>query len=256
MATLTATPAASGDYVNLVLSGGVDGLYEIARTDSSGTWTVRSGDPATYSGGWVGQDFEAPLNEAVTYAARQATAPYTVTTSSPVTLSAAVNLPWLTHPRDPSKNRQVLPADFILGTRTSRGVALHILGKTFPISQSIRRTGYSGELILRIAGQAELNGINGLLDDGSPLLLRSPSSWVGYGTRWLQIDEARVERLTRAAEDGRFLVTLAFTECAAPYGAVTAAAAGFQWTDYETEYADWDALMAANATWLDVLAGV
>jgi hypothetical protein len=182
--------------------------------------------------------------------------PFTVTTATPVTLTAAINLPWLVHPRLPAKSRQVLPADFILGTRTSRNLALHVLGKTYPISQTIRRTGYTGELILRIAGQAELNGINGLLDDGSPLLMRSPSSWIGYGTRWMQIDEARVERLTRAAEDGRFLVTLAFTECSAPVGAVTAAGVGYRWDDQVAEYADWDELIAANATWLEVMSGV
>jgi hypothetical protein len=256
MATLTATASAPGGYVGLELTGGTDGQYTITRTDANGNVDpVRNGDPAVYSGGWVGQDFEAPLDELLTYTATMVESPFTVTTATAVTLAADDGLPWLTHPGKPSLSMRILPADFILGARPGRSMVFAVLGRRRGVGQSIARGGYEGELILRITGQAELDDLDALLDDGAPLLLRGPASWIGYGNRYLQIGEVRLERLTRVGTDGRFLATLAFIEVDRPAGTAEGGA-GFRWDDVIDAYDTWDDLVADKATWLDVMAGV
>lgn len=253
---LTATAHDAGGYVALALTDAGTSSYTIIRTDGSGNTTaVRNGDPAVASGGsWVGNDYEAPLDESLTYTATLTTTPFTVTTAGAVTLDGA-DSPWLGHPGKPSLNIRPLVADLVIGARAARAQFLAVLGRSRPIGQSIRRAGAAGDLKLRITGQDELNALDALLDDGGPLLLRGPVGWVGYGNRYLQIGEVTYERLTRVGTDGRFLVTLPWTEVDRPAGTAEGGA-GFRWADVLAAYDTWDELVAANTTWLDVMNGV
>jgi hypothetical protein len=254
---LTATADDAGGFVALALTGAGSLIYTITRTDGAGnTGTVRNGDPAIPSAGsWVGNDYEAPLDSTLTYAATLTTTPFTVTTAtSTVTLSGSGG-PWLGHPGKPSLNIRILVADYVTGGRAARAQVLNVLGRARPVGQSIRRASPTGSLKVRIAGQDALDALDALLDDGAPLLLRGPANWIGYGTKYLQIGDTECERLTRVATDDRFLVTLPWTEVDRQAGTAEGGA-GYRWDDVMTAYATWSDLAAGEATWLDVLDGV
>lgn len=256
MATVNATPFSSLGYIEVSLTGAaVATNHTINRIDGAGNVAaVRNGDPALTGGGgtWTGQDYEAPLDEAVTY---QALAGSTVVaTSSPATLDSESG-PWLGHPGKPSFNFRPLVREFRLGASPARAQVHHVIGRRLPVGQSLRRASYNGELVLRITGDAELTALETILDDGHVLLYRAPSTWTGHGTRYLQIGDIAVENLTRAATDGRFHITLPWTEVDRPAG-LAQAGLGFAWTDVIAAYASWNALKAANPTWADVINGV
>lgn len=255
-AALAATGNTTGGYVDLALTGAaVATNHTLSRIDGAGNVTVvRNGDPALTggAGSWSGQDYEAPLDEAVTY--RAVAASVTVATSAPVTLDSGGE-PWLGHPGKPTYNFRPLVREFKLGVREARATVHNIIGRRLPIGQSLMRGGYKGDLVLRITDAVDLALVEQILGDGHVLLYRAPAAWIGHGTRYLQIGDVEVENLTRAAADGRFNLALPWTEVDRPAG-LAQAGLGFAWSDVMATYATWADAMAANATWADILNGV
>jgi hypothetical protein len=256
VAALTATASASGGYVDLSLAGAaVATNHTINRIDGAGNVAaVRNGDPALTGGGgtWTGQDYEAPLDTAVTYKAYVGAT--LIATSSPTTLDS-LGAPWLGHPGIPTYNFRPLVRELRLGGMAARAEVHHVIGRRLPVGQSLRRSSYAGELVLRILDGDDLTALETILGDGHVLLYRAPATWVGHGTRYLQIGDTAVENLTRVATDGRFNITLPWTEVDRPAG-LAQAGLGFAWSDVMTAYASWNELMAANPTWADVINGV
>lgn len=253
---LTATANTTGGYVTLELSDAGSSSYTITRTAADGTTsTVRNGEPAVASaGGWLGNDYEAPLDVALVYTATLTTTPFTVTTAAPVTLASDGRC-WLGHPGRPGLNVRPLVAELQLTQRTARSQVLAVLGRAKPIGQSLRRNSQEGSLMVRTSTAAEFAALEALIDDGSPLLLRGPDDWVAYGHRYIQVGDVVAERLTRVGTDARFLVTLPWIEVERPTGPAEGGA-GFRWDDVIAEYATWADVVAANATWADVTNGV
>jgi hypothetical protein len=256
MATLTATSFTAGGYVHLLLSGAAANTgHTVTRTDSAGNVvTVRSGDPATTdaTGAWNGQDYESPMDSPVTYTAKAGAT--TVATSAEVTLASG-GLPWLIHPGKPSRNFRPVVREFRLGGTGARAVVHAVIGRTLPVGQSLRRSSYTGELEIFCVDAADLLEVETILEDGHVLLYRAPGSWVGQGTRYVQIGDTKVERLTRVGTDGRFRVTLPWTEVGRPAG-LAQVGPGFMWSDVTAAYSTWNVLMALNPTWNNVLDGV
>jgi hypothetical protein len=256
VAALTATPDTDGGFITVSLSGAATATnHTISRIDVAGNIAVvRNGDPALTGGGgtWSGQDYEAPLDAAVTY--RASVGSTVVATSSAATLSSA-GAPWLGHPGKPTLNFRPLVREFRHGAMAARAVVHSVISRRLPVGQSLRRASYAGELELRISGANELTALETILDDGHVLLYRAPATWIGHGTRYLQIADVGLANLTRAATDGRFNVTLPWTEVDRPAG-LAQAGLGFAWSDVMTAYATWNAARAANPTWADVINGV
>jgi hypothetical protein len=272
MATLTATVDDALGKVTLSLTGVAGGVTgaTISRQDPAGNvQVVRNGDPAnTTSGSWSGEDFEAPLDVAMTYYAWNAVTPSAtpIGTSSAVTVSSATLLAagdnaWLGHPGKPSLNKAVLVREFKLGTRASRATTHNIIGRATPLAQSLRRSAYNGTVTLRVTGEDELADINTLLDDGQVLLMRAPASYIGWGSRYLQIGDVEYEPLTRAGTEDRYHLTMPWIEVARPAG-LAQGGVGFRWVDVYNGnatfagYAEWRDLIQANLTWAHVADGV
>jgi hypothetical protein len=256
VAALTAISDTNGGYITVSLTGAATATnHTISRVDVAGnTAVIRNGDPALTGGGgaWSGQDYEAPLDAAVTYQARVGST--LVATSGSATLSSG-GAPWLGHPGKPSLNFRPLVREFKLGAMAARATVHSVISRRLPVGQSLRRSSYAGTLELRITTGEELVALETILDDGHVLLYRAPATWINHGTRYLQIADVAVENVTRAAADGRFTVMLPWTEVARPAG-LAQAGLGFAWTDVMTAYANWNALRSANATWADVINGV
>lgn len=250
--TVTANP--SGGVITVAATGLAAAAATIVRTDSAGnTSVVRNGDPATLaSGNWTGNDYEAPLDDPVTYEARDSSSGTVLATSSAVTLDSDGRF-WLGHPGKPTLNLAPVVKGIQPGTRKARSTTLDIIGKTLPVGQSLRRGSYSGSLVVSTRTENELDALNSLIGDGNVLLMRAPASWVGYGSRYVQIGDVDFEQLIRVP-DGRFTVSLPWTEVSRPAG-LAQAGPGYRWVDITTAFASWLELYTLNATWDEVLDG-
>ena len=234
MATLTATPDAPSGAVDLAATG-LSGSVNIVRIDALGVvLAVRNADPAVLSGGsWTGQDFEGPLDELVTYEARNAATGSALATSSAVTLASNGKF-WLVHPGHPELSITPVVAALNLGARKARSVALDVLGRALPLGQSLARSAFAGTLSVRISTGADLAALNTILDDGHVLVLRAPGSWIGYRYRYIQVGDVDFDQLIRVP-DGRFTVSLPWVEVTRPAGiadtTVTLVGAGSAYLD-------------------------
>lgn len=248
----TAVTDPDNGVITLALTGaGVD-TATITRTDAQGNIVaVRNGDPATITAGsWNGSDYEAPLDVPVSYRVTDVDSSAVLDTTTTVTLASGGRF-WLGHPGKPTLNITPVVREIQPGTRKARSQNFDILGRTLPVGQSLRRASYSGTLVLRARDEDELWGINEILDDGHVLLMRAPATWPGYGSRYIQVGDAEVAQQIRVP-DGRFTVTLPWTEVSRPVG-LAEAAAGFTWADLGDGYASWLEVIAAYETWDDVV---
>lgn len=260
-ALLVATANDGGGHVSLALTGVTSGMaptgkVRLYRIDAAGTLTpVRNGDTATLSGeAWSGQDYEIPLDTLVSYSARNESSGAVIVNSSSVIVASGEE-PWLGHPGVPALNIRPIVKAFSPGTRKARATSHDVIGRTFPIGQSLRRGGYAGTLELWVNGQSELDAIDDLLDDGSVLLYRAPASWIHHGTRYLQVGDTDHSKALRISTDGRYSVTLPWVEVARPAG-LAAAGPGSRWADVLITYPNWASVSVGNPTWADVLNGV
>lgn len=254
---LVATPDQAGGFVQLDATGlGVITQANLYRIDSAGNEAlVRNGDPIAVAGGIFGtQDYEAPLDELLTWEVRN-TGTGAVITSTTGTLPSVTDRAWLGSPGKPSLNVTVLPARFVPKTRRARSATFDVIGRTRPVGQSLRRGGDQGDLIVRFNTHAAYEAVQALLDDGSALLLRGPATWPTMGARYIQIGDIEYEPVTRVLTDERSTLSLPWVEVDRPAG-LAQAGLGFRWADVIATYPTWADVMAANPTWADVIDGV
>lgn len=249
---LTATPVPADGVVTLSLTGAGVATATITRIDAAGnTVAVRNGDPATITAGnWTGFDYEAPLDAPVTYQATNVSTGAVLATSSAVTLDSLGKF-WLGHPGRPELNIAPVVAAISPGTRKARAQVFEVIGRSLPVAQSLRRSSYAGTMTLRARDGEELAGINDLITDGHVLMMRAPASWPGYGSRYIQVGDVDFEQLIRVP-DGRFTITLPWTEVARPAG-LAETGAGYRWSDLTAAQASWLGVISAYPTWEDVV---
>lgn len=147
-------------------------------------------------------DREAPLDVPVTYELRAPDQPGAVAVSEPVVLDSG-DRTWLSHPtagralavtvaREPDQTRGI-----------ARGV-FPVLGRARPIAVTAsRRQAPAGTYQVWAETFAERDELLGLLEDGSPLLLRAPAR-LGHGPgEWLSIGDVEVKVLGHGAWEGQ-----------------------------------------------------
>jgi hypothetical protein len=226
----------------------------VERVNQDGTVVpVRGADPATLVAGvWIGDDFEAPLDSTFYYQATSTEVPGTVITSPTYTM-ASDGATWLRHPGRPLLNARVKPTR---GPDLVRPIELgvfDVLGRSRPIATSMLRRSERGELSLRTDTEAERLALLQLLQDGSPLLLSTPSGY-GLGNLYLSVGEVQETRLTTYGKEPARLWSLPFTVVDRPAGG--ALAAGNSWSDVLGSYSSWSQLQASEGTWASVVEGV
>jgi hypothetical protein len=257
MAALVATPNQAGGYVSLAGSALGVATANVYRIDVAGNEVlVRNGDPITVSAGlFTTQDYEAPLDVSVDYEVRNVSTGAVIASDTAVILPSIADRAWLGHPGKPSYNMTVLPKTFVPSTRRARAATFPVIGSSLPIAQSLRRSGYEGILVVKIAEDSERLALDTLLDDGAVLLLRGPASWPTMGHRYLQIQDTEYEPATRVLTDERAKMALPWIQVSRPTG-LAQAGPGFRWADVISTYATWADVMSANPTWADVMDGV
>lgn len=226
----------------------------IERVNADGSVVpVRGADPAPLvAGQWVGDDYEAPLDESFYYQASSTEVPGTVITSATYELASSGDT-WLKHPGRPFLNVKVKPTKAPDLTRPIEQGVFDVLGRSRPIATSMLRRSERGELSLRTDTDNERVALLALLQDGVPLLLATPSGY-GLGSRYLAIGELLEARLTTYGKEPARYWTLPFTVVDRPSGG--ALAAGNSWSDVVGSYPSWSQLLASEGTWTGVLEGI
>lgn len=167
----------------------------ITRIHADGTtYEVRGGDPATVCGWWARWDYEAPLDQPVTYQATSAEREGAVATTAPVTL-ASLDRDWLKHPTKPHLNRRVSIRTYDGRNRKSRSAAIRPPLAKYPIIVHGNRQAPAGQLVIQTDGTAaDLAAIDELLDDNADLMLQRPA--VRGGESWyVAIDTTGMDRV-------------------------------------------------------------
>jgi len=255
--TLTATlfPATTRVSVSLSwTSAPVPATASVQRVNADGTVVpVRGADPATLvAGAWVGDDYEAPLDEVFYYQATSVDRPGVTITSPTYTMDSAGKT-WLKHPGRPFLNSIIevaAPPDL---TRPVAQGVFEVLGRSRPVAVTMRRNSERGTLVVNTRTDVDRSAILGLLDDGNPLFLSTPGGY-GIGSVYIAVAEVTEHRRTvlGRTEDRSF--DLPFTVVDRPPG--TAVAVGNSWADVLAAYASWSQVLATEGTWTGVLEGV
>lgn len=237
---LTVTSSNSGDNRELAVS----------RTDSVfGRTKARDSEFASLSAGtWVGYDYEAPYG---------VEAHYDVVVDSDVAMSEPVTLEsekiWLIHPGLPALSMQLPRVRKIanLTRRVVRGKFDVVGRKTSIIRTDGTRKAPEYKLTLKINTHEQLDDLDNILDDTSPLLLNVP---VSLGWRWpssyISVDTSDEERPTISGSDPRRELELPIEVTERPTGQQIAL-----WTcdDVAAEFDTCTDLLAVYETCTDLL---
>ena len=168
---------------------------------------VRGAYPLPLPAG-VFTDGDAPLDVAITY---EATAPGQafVAVSSPVTLAGQGGT-WLSHPTLGPALRVIVTREPGAERAIQRGVH-RILGRVYPVAVSAdQRESATGTLQVMVETFAQRDALWALLDDGQPLLLRSPPT-LGHGVgEWLSIGDVALAALGHGAWEAPRILSLPY----------------------------------------------
>lgn len=227
-------------------------IAQVVRVHADGTtYPVRDGEPATVLHAWAGWDWEAPLDQPVTYQATAIEKTGALCESAPVTVPSN-DRDWLKHPTRPALNRRVSVYDFDPGSRPARSARLRPPLAKYPITVFGNRQANVGQIVLQTDGTTgELDALNALLDDNADLLIQRPAARGGQSW-WISVDTSAHARL-----DGRH-PTLLIERPALPFEQADRAPGdaegvlGGQMGDLTDDFATINQLNAAYPTFLDL----
>lgn len=225
MTTLTLTPDPTYGRVRVIV------------TDAQGGTLTRDGAPvrgatAVY-GDRIVDDYEAPLNQPVTYSLDGATATGTLT----VTGAGG----YLSHPTDPQLLLRVTVESDDGWEWSAPGAAHQVLGSEWPVVTHNRRTVHRGTLVL-ITPYTDREAVKALLVTGSPLLLRVPPD-CPVDSMWFWPERARRSKIGTPDRFVGLRWELDYQKVTAPAGEVT-----------QDPSNSWDAVIVTHPTWTDLAA--
>jgi hypothetical protein len=149
---------------------------------------VRGAYPIGGSGGATFSDVEAPMDVPVYYTVTTPAYPYQTLTSNTVTLVSSGST-WLTHPALPALATRVVVERNPQKRRPIDRALYKVIGRSRPVAVVAGPRG-AAEYVLDVftETQAERDNMLSLLDDGSPLLLRTPADYGFDAQTWLSVD--------------------------------------------------------------------
>jgi hypothetical protein len=224
-----------------------DGRYRKVRTSDDAPLPLDAGSATIF-------DHEAPFGAPVTYTTDVAGSPN-------VTVTLAVSSAWLIHPQVPARSARI--PDFVnMGSRArSLDVGVFaILEREFPVTATAgARLAPSGTLTVRTYTDSERVALDGVLSDGSVLLLNIPASkGLGVPTSYVQLFDTSEDRIANFGP-------LPYREWPLQYQTVDRPAGGTQagvsWNDYATvgdddytaadgsQFTTWAEVAAAYDSW-------
>lgn len=210
----TAVPATGRVTLEITWTGAA--YMHVVRVQNGVVYPVRGGSPIGTSGSVTFSDPEAPLDTAVSYKVTSPSFPYQVLESNSVTL-ASNGSTWLTHPnrpdlattlwveRNPDKDRDVAQGVF------------PVMGRLRPVvrTDGVRKAPtYTLECVTETF-VAYANMVQ-LLQDSSPLLLRTPAGYPFELLTWMSIGGVRETTVSGKVTEWMRRWPLPVTEVDAP----------------------------------------
>lgn len=255
--TATAEPDYSPPRVRLDFSdtgGSPVTSVTIIRQDADGrSYTVRTSDgaPLPVSGGvatvW---DYEVPFGQTVAYSTDISGGPT-------ATAGLDVLRPWLVHPGVPTRSCPLVfgQGSFPAVTRAIVQGSFTVLGRSTPVvfTGGARLAGAS-QFVLMTETIADLNALDLLFSDGSPLFLNVPPS-LSYDVDpvYIAVGDVSFGRPSSVAIHKDRATVVPYQVVARPGGGTQAA---ITWDTVAGQYATWtaEAADAANTSWAALAA--
>lgn len=222
--SLAVAGMAIGDTADLdrvtVEAGRTDGAAYTGNT-LAGAWTGTPGLSASVLAATVTvADGECPLDVAVSYLlVNPRFAGGRI--ASPASLLPSLDRTWLTHPGTPGVPRAVSVRETpVLERGIDRGV-FRPMGRRRPVViTGSQRWAPSGTIGFNALSAADRAWLDQVLDDGAPLLLRTPGSY-HFADRWLSLGAVSEDPEKRLAYQDAWLVSAPFDEVDPPSALVS-----------------------------------
>lgn len=253
MASITLAPDVAKAMVGLTLSFPASvGAVKVERIDAAGSrTTIRAGESFALNGGSGQiQDYEVPLDTAVTYEATQPSPGTEKATSVAVTI-VSYGYTWLRDPGTPSRNLRLDEVTSLeTVTREAQAGVFDIIDRKHPIVVAARRHGWEGDLVCVTATSAQRKAMVDLLSRGQILLLSTPAGY-DLGNVYVHVGSVSEKRIGVVTEPTREW-TLPLVMVDRPSQLATAVTY-MRWIDVETSWPTWNDLYNTGLTWDELL---
>jgi hypothetical protein len=238
-----------------VTAGQVMTAATVYRLDN-GIPTLIRAQPALGFDTVIVSDYEAPYGVPVLYKFVASTASeQTDETSEPTTLLSANA--WLIHPTVPSLSMRIsgdrnnLPSITSIGdvTNSSAATQHYILGSSSPIT-TVSGPRFSNEFMLGLMTKTRAHevALNGLLRDGTPLLIRSPATFdIGLDEGFYSVGDVIRARMSQRPGSFTRNYSLPLTLVQSPIASV--AYLGWSWAGLAGGFASWIAVATEFDSW-------
>lgn len=256
--TITATYDDTLSRVSLVIAGMDTNstMVTIERSTDGIIWTqVRGSVGAAISAGaltvplW---DYEFSPNVLNTYRVTAYNAGNVVSDIETTTVTPELTQVWLKSIAHPFLNRVVTPVSGpdIRVTRAARTGVFPVKGRTYPIAVNDIRNARSWTQQLRTETAEDATVMGYVMAAGDVMLIQAPPDCITTPTGYVTIGD--VDEAWHPLRPLRRTWTLPCQEVAPPGPYVVPATA--TWDTVIAMYGDWDAVIAANLTWTDLMS--
>ncbi|MFF8299596.1 hypothetical protein ACF07M_30110 [Streptomyces globisporus] len=240
----------------------LDDLIRVWRVTEDGTRTLVRGPSGLLDGTvavtsdlMVIDDYEAPLATPVFYRV-ELTSPggsITIRNSSWATIPHAdINLAWLKDPSAPQRNMQIMVKQAPNWARPVEQGVYRVAGRRNAVVLSDVRGGLEGELVIWTRSDEERRNLHWLLDPGRVLLWQAAPG-MGVDDVYVSVGAISENRVGGPATELWREWSLPLSEVDMPTTVGVGGSAGRTWQDILTEFASWEAVRDAYATWEHVL---
>lgn len=257
--TATATKYANAGMIRINMdftaSTGTSTVATVTAALADGTsYIVRGGGPYTLAGEiGVVDDFEAPLDIAVTYTAVADTGDVASTGTITLGSSEAFGQPtaWLKDPLIPSRNVPVQLTGSLELTYPARLGVFDVIGKSNAVAVAGVRSSSRFRLPLATLNPSSIDDLRTILLSGNVLLLQAPGGY-RIGNTYIAVNDVSEQYPTRVLRLSARYWQLDVVTVDRPVGAYVSAIN--TWASVATTYGTWGTMAAQ--TWLTVMQGV
>lgn len=257
---MAATVTVKGDTLEaktMLTIAGFTGVTNVSviRVEYDGSeTTIRAGAAFLLAnGGGFIEDYEVPLDRAVSYRVNQVTPVGAAVATSPgITIVSEHDYTYLKDPAIPTRNMRLDYIEDIRATaRSSRAGVFDIIDRANPVVVTGIRQGWTGDLTMWTYTEAERTSMEILLGRGAVLLLSTPPEY-GVGNAYVYVGDVACDRLGTVGTEQTRHWTLPLTAVDRPATLATMPL-GTRWIDVKNRWATCGDLYATGMTWTQLL---
>lgn len=164
-------------------------------------------------------------------------------------ITPSIGTPWLKNVRLPFLNMPAVLSDAGDITRPSRSSTFAVIGRQNQVAVTLPRGGREYTVTIATITDDETAAVHALLETGDVILIQTPGDYLIPLTGYYSAGDSTETR--QAVNWSRRWISVALTEVDAP--ATDIVGIQITWQGVVNAYPSWSALVAAQATWQDVL---